>query len=207
MTTDDVDVINAPERIYLQIGDDFLLGEVDFDKLEGVTWCADSQFSTDITYVRATALEAANARISEFERILDGLPQDAIDGGWTARGISAYAKQLETRVAELNAIINSPQSNDFLRAVSIEAEHQRQRWGAEGDAGKTPADWFWLVGYLGGKALHAHAAENVEKAEHHVITTAAALANWHRHMFGKTDTRPGIDAGNATESQTAGEPV
>jgi hypothetical protein len=153
----------------------------------------------------ADALEAANARIAEFERILDGLPQDAIDGGWTARGISAYAKQLEARVAELNAIINTPHADDFWRAASIEAEHQRQRWGAEGDAGKTPADWFWLVGYLGGKALHAHAAANVEKAEHHVITTAAALANWHRHMFGKTEMRPGIDVDAAIESLTNGE--
>ena len=157
-------------------------------------------------YVREAriALEAANARIAEFERILDGLPQDAIDGGWTARGISAYAKQLENRVAELNAIINTPHADDFWKAVSIEAEHQRQRWGAEGDAGKTPADWFWLVGYLGGKALHAHAAENIEKAEHHIITTAAALANWHRHMFGKTAMRPGIVGENATEQLKEG---
>jgi hypothetical protein len=153
----------------------------------------------------ADALEAANARIAEFERILDGLPQDAIDGGWTARGSSAYAKQLESRVAELNVIINTPYADDFWKAVSIEAEHQRQRWGAEGDAGKTPADWFWLVGYLGGKALHAHAGENIEKAEHHIITTAAALANWHRHMFGKTDMRPGIAI--ATEQLKDGEPA
>ena len=28
------------------------------------------------------------------------------------------------------------------------------RWGNDGDAGKTDADWFWLIGYLAGKALH-----------------------------------------------------
>jgi hypothetical protein len=93
----------------------------------------------------------------------------------------------------LQAIINTPQADDFIRAVSIEAEHQRQRWGVEHDAKKTPADWFWLVGYLAGKALHAHAADNAEKAEHHVITTAAACANWHLAMFGKIGLRPGID--------------
>lgn len=49
----------------------------------------------------ADALEAANSRIAALERILDGLPQDAIDGGWTARGISAHAKKLETRNAYL----------------------------------------------------------------------------------------------------------
>jgi hypothetical protein len=93
----------------------------------------------------------------------------------------------------LHALINTPQKDDFLRAVSMEAEHQRQRWGIEHDAGNTPADWFWLIGYLSGKALHAHAAGDKEKAEHHVITAGAACANWHRAMFGKTNMRPGID--------------
>lgn len=93
----------------------------------------------------------------------------------------------------LNAIINTPHADEFWRSASIEAEHQRQRWGAEHDGGKTPADWFWLIGYLAGKALHAHAAGSTEKAENHIITTAAACANWHRAMFGKTDMRPGIE--------------
>jgi hypothetical protein len=46
--------------------------------------------------------EADLSAIKKACEILDGLPQDAIDGGWTARGISAYAKHLETRVGELN---------------------------------------------------------------------------------------------------------
>lgn len=104
-------------------------------------------------------------------------------------------------IERLNAIINTPQADDFLRAVSTEAEHQRQRWGSEHDVGKTPADWFWLIGYLAGKALHAHASGNVEKAEHHIITTAAACANWHQAVFGKTDMRPGIDGNAALEAK------
>jgi len=102
-------------------------------------------------------------------------------------------ESLCAEVARLNSIINTPQSGDFLRAVSIEAEHQRQRWGSSHDAGKAPSDWFWLIGYLAGKALHAHAAGDIGKAEHHVITIAAALANWHGQMFGTNDMRPGIE--------------
>lgn len=98
-------------------------------------------------------------------------------------------------IARLNTIINTPHADDFICAVSIEAEHQRQRWSEKGDAGKAPSDWFWLVGYLAGKALHEHAAGNVAKGEHHVITTAAACANWHRALFGKTDMRPGHKEG------------
>lgn len=119
----------------------------------------------------------------------------ALAAAWALSADDARAE-----IERLKAIINTPHSDDFVRAVSIEAEHQRQRWGAEGDAGKTPADWFWLIGYLAGKALHAHAAGDLEKSEHHVITTAAACANWHRNMFGKTDMRPGI-AANAPRDQ------
>jgi hypothetical protein len=107
-------------------------------------------------------------------------------------GLAERARLL-SEIDRLNTIINTPQADDFLRAVSIEAEHQRQRWGSDRDAGKTLADWFWLLGYLGGKALFARADGDMEKAEHHIITAAAACANWHRALFGKTNMRPGID--------------
>jgi hypothetical protein len=41
--------------------------------------------------------------INKACEILAGLPQDAIDGGWTARGISAYAKRLEGRLTALES--------------------------------------------------------------------------------------------------------
>ncbi|HBO2943887.1 TPA: hypothetical protein L4R51_002353 [Pseudomonas aeruginosa] len=61
-------------------------------------------------------LDAALAeveRLRQFERICEGLPQDAIDGCWTVQGIRGYAKLLEdqlksalARVAELTATRN-----------------------------------------------------------------------------------------------------
>jgi hypothetical protein len=93
----------------------------------------------------------------------------------------------------LDALINSPHTVDFLKAVELEALHQRERWGAEHDAGKTDADWFWLIGYLAGKALH-----KPEKQLHHIITTAAACLNWHAMKTGAdTRMRPGIDPATA----------
>lgn len=141
-----------------------------------------------LTDEAADALESASSRIAEFERILDGLPPDAIDGGWTARGISAYAKYLETRVAELNAIIHVPESDEFLKGVSIEAEYQRQLHGV--DATEARFDWhqwFWVTGYLLGKALAAckSGEDNGDKAKHHLVTTAALLNNWHNTLTGK----------------------
>ena len=106
---------------------------------------------------------------------------------------SINARMLDGAAAELerlHALINTPHTAEFLEAVKLEAIHQRERWGNEHDAGKTDADWFWLVGYLTGKALH-----KPEKKVHHIITTAAALLNWHAAVTGvDTRMRPGIDS-------------
>lgn len=91
-------------------------------------------------------------------------------------------------------IINTPETADFMAGVPLEAAHQRERWGANHDAGKTPEDWFWLIGYLAQKALRAQNAGDIAKACHHTISTAAALANWHAALTGAdTRMRPGIE--------------
>jgi hypothetical protein len=91
-------------------------------------------------------------------------------------------------------IINAPETSNFMAGVPIEAAHQRERWGADHDAGKTPFDWFWLIGYLAQKAASAAVAGDIEKAKHHTISTAGALANWHASLSGIDHSmRPGID--------------
>lgn len=110
--------------------------------------------------------------------------------------LSALARALsaEQEVERLSGLLNTPQLHDFSSAVMLEAAHQRERWGSSHDAGKEPSDWFWLVGYLAGKALNANTSGNTEKALHHTISTAAALANWHAAISGAhTEMRPGID--------------
>lgn len=103
---------------------------------------------------------------------------------------SKRLSDLEAENARLKAELNTPETADFLEGVRREAAHQRVRWGSAHDAGKTPADWFWLIGYLAGKALHFP-----EKRLHHCISTAAALLNWHLQESGKTNMRPGINPG------------
>lgn len=106
----------------------------------------------------------------------------------------ALTDQERGELERLRALVNTPELHDFSRAVVLEAAHQRERWGSEHDAGKAPQDWFWLLGYLGGKALAAHASGNTDKALHHTISSAAALANWHAAISGThTAMRPGID--------------
>lgn len=96
-------------------------------------------------------------------------------------------------IGQLRKALNTPEIRDFAKGVISEAQHQRERWGSDHDAGKQPEDWFWLLGYLGGKCLAAQKAGDHEKALHHTISTAAVLANWHASMLGKTTMRPGID--------------
>ncbi|RDC59745.1 hypothetical protein HME9302_00940 [Alteripontixanthobacter maritimus] len=91
-------------------------------------------------------------------------------------------------------IINTPETQDFMAGVPIEATHQRGRWGSEHDAGKGPLDWFWLIGYLSQKAATAQMAGDMDKAAHHTISSAAALANWHAQITGRSSAmRPGIE--------------
>jgi hypothetical protein len=121
--------------------------------------------------------------------------------------------QLKAQLEELQALINSPLTDQFLRATKNELVHQVQRWGTVHDRAKRPQDWFFLVGYLGGKALHHHmelmrllSGESAvfhetdyrlveyhrEKAKHHTISTAAALGNWFAHIaLGETAMAPG----------------
>jgi hypothetical protein len=106
----------------------------------------------------------------------------------------AQVESLHAEIANLKAKINTPLTDDWFEGVRLEAAHQQERWGSNHDIGKTPFDWFWLVGYLAQKAASAAVADDREKAMHHTISTAAALLNWHRNISGEnTAMRPGIE--------------
>lgn len=87
--------------------------------------------------------------------------------GWRAAQ-AAQAEELK-RLQEIERkynAINTPEIAHFLSAVENEALHQRERWGSEYDGGKTDADWFWLVGYLAGKALSASKGPELARYRH-----------------------------------------
>lgn len=105
----------------------------------------------------------------------------------------ANAKANQAEYLKLQSRINTPELEDFAKGVMLEAVHQQERWPSENDEGKSPADWFWLIGYLAQKAMYSAIAEDRDKMLHHAITTAAALANWHLQMLKKCDMRPGIE--------------
>lgn len=79
------------------------------------------------------------------------------------------------RLRVVERTINTPQTEDFIEAVRNEAAHQLNRWGGEHDDRKAPEDWMWLLGWLISKAV-----QQPDKRLHHIVTSAAALAQWHR---------------------------
>lgn len=132
--------------------------------------------------------------VEEIEELEGRLSSTVSARDLTIRDLHQQLDAERAARAELEAKLNTPELHDFAKAVVLEAAHQRERWPAEHDAGKEPADWFWLLGYLAGKALRAHSSADIEKALHHCISSAAALANWHTAITGEhTRMRPGID--------------
>lgn len=122
--------------------------------------------------------------------------------------INALCLDREQENEQLRALLSTPETENFDKAVPLEAAHQVERWGAEHDAGKNPEDWFWLVGYLAGKALSSCKSGNLEKAKHHCVSTAAVLRNWHAHVrSGSSVMRPGISEEKALAATPPANPL
>lgn len=128
----------------------------------------------------------------EFLAKFAAQPADVPAASSADRDLLAELDQVRAERDALARRLNTPELIDFAAGTVSEAAHQRERWGSAHDAGKTPADWFWLIGFLAGKALHAQVAGDTEKALHHTISTAAALANWHGAILGTHGMRPGL---------------
>lgn len=114
---------------------------------------------------------------------------------------TAYFKDQATRdafsarlaLADRYEAINTPEIADFIKAIELEALHQRERWGVDHDAGKDREDWVTLLIALIGKAVKSHWEKDNDKVLHHIITVAAVCLNWHAAEVGAHNRmRPGV---------------
>lgn len=121
---------------------------------------------------------------------------DRVIGALLKHEIQASAEVVNDLVS---ALLDAPIYSDFVLAVKHEAIHQGKRWGTEHDADKTDEDWFWLLGYLGGKVLRD---DDLNKKLHRIIATAAACANWHAQLMGGSNMWPGIAQPGAIDDAT-----
>lgn len=133
--------------------------------------------------------------MSETKQLADRIAKCLQANRW--RNASCEAEMLtlaEAELRRLDALVNSPETEDFLEGVKLEAVHQQERWGSEHDEGKTAVDWVFLIGHLLTKASMAFLAGDTDKAKHHIITSAAACRNWHAQVSGEGNAmRPGIN--------------
>lgn len=84
-------------------------------------------------------------RLRQFERICEGLPQDAIDGGWTVQGIRCYAKRLEDQLKSALARVAELENQDpvaHLRASDLERLNQPGIAGSAGSLWNGPREGF-----------------------------------------------------------------
>lgn len=80
----------------------------------------------------------------------------------------------------INAIINTPQTENFIDAVKIEIQHHIERWGDESE--KHPHDFHCVISYLNGKLIKSIWEKDVEKFEHHLITITAVCGTCHKYL-------------------------
>lgn len=111
-------------------------------------------------------------------------------------------KRVTALFVDLDQLVNTPETEGFLKGVRLEAAHQVARWGDAHDRSKSAENWFWLVGYLASKALRAAIIGDRNKALHHTISSAAALFNWHRAI--RRDTS-GAGVGQDADLETLNE--
>lgn len=116
--------------------------------------------------------------ITFFENLRDCQRQLDMDGCQVGVSRQALDEALD-EIVRLRGLLNTPETASFLEGVKLESAHQRARWGDPHDREKSAEHWYWLVGYLAGKALRAAISGDEVKAQHHTISSAAALLHWH----------------------------
>lgn len=93
-------------------------------------------------------------------------------------GESAWTERLKY----LEALINSPEIDDFLKGLQLEAAHQTERWSVEAEEKKMPHHYACVMDKLKGKMAMAIFDGNIEKYKHHLVTLAAVCFNVHRQI-------------------------
>ncbi len=94
------------------------------------------------------------------------------ENGERSRKILEKSKEIE----RLKALINSPQTDDFIEAIKTEAAHQCERWD---DSQNNNVDWLWRLAYISTKTVHK---EDQSKLKHWIVSCGALCLNWFKSV-------------------------
>ncbi|MBZ3687408.1 hypothetical protein [Pseudomonas aeruginosa] len=133
-------------------------------------------------------------RLRQFERICEGLPQDAIDGGWTVQGIRGYAKRLEDQLkAALARVADMKTMADNYCALLMDAnaklaEMERQEPVALANRGLHAfwVKWTEAAAGLYGPGIKLYAAP-VAQAQHSVPDGTSDLCRFLAKLYCELD--------------------
>lgn len=103
--------------------------------------------------------------------------------GGSTKVVVSVMNEAADEIERLTNLINTPELNDFPKAVLIEAVHQRERWGEDHDKSKSVSDWLRLFTHLNAKIGKADWDNDIDKVKHHVITLAAVANNFHAEIL------------------------
>ncbi|MDX3921891.1 hypothetical protein QYP08_22495, partial [Pseudomonas aeruginosa] len=160
------DYMDAGHETYRALQNEIREREAEIARLDGLV--------SGRTAERDAAL-AEVERLRQFERICEGLPQDAIDGGWTVQGIRGYAKRLEDQLkAALARVADMKTMADNYCALLMDAnaklaEMERQEPVALANRGLHAfwVKWTEAAAGLYGPGIKLYAAP-VAQAQHSV---------------------------------------
>lgn len=139
---------------------------------------------------------------AQYKWVLERIAKDSKDEQSRLLASAILNDQADRYREQNEALVEMdlPIIEDFWSGVKQEMAHQVARWGTTHDQNKSLQDWFWLLGYLAGKALSAAISGDRSKALHHCISSAAVLAHWHASIKSRTKSlkvehTPSQDAG------------
>lgn len=122
-------------------------------------------------------------RLSE----LTGHSFEAVVAGWWIRFGEVQTLEInlhytQSLLKNLDATINHPEIEDFLKGVQLEAAHQTLRWGIENEESSPPHHFILVMNKIIGKMACDIFDFDSEKFKHHVIAVAAEMFNIHRQI-------------------------
>jgi len=123
----------APEKIYLQVGED------GYDALDEMTWCADRIEGYDIEYVRADTIESLSTTILELQAREERL-REAANKVLDARNAEASAAMTYEN-AQANFSSSDKEFSDYVTMMSYASKAD----GELKDLLSTPADHSALI--------------------------------------------------------------
>jgi hypothetical protein len=113
---------------------------------------------------------------------LDRLDIEDIDVQLTKSSRDLLLEEIrQDAVTAIESAFDDPVIDDFIEGLRIEIPYQQHVWNVE-DAGKSISCWIRLIHHLTAKIGESDWNHKPDKAKHHIITTAAALANFHAAM-------------------------